>query len=201
MLQRNASRARIEYGRDVDAVLRNVGRRLRSLRRAQKRTLEELAADTGFTTGYLSQIETGDAVPSLAALAAISASLGTDMSAFFPFEASPGVHVSRAGDPDKLRIAPNSREEYIVVSSRGASAAFTALIARYFPGDSVGRYSQFGERFALVLEGSARFWIGGEPRLLEPGEFVHYTSHPEHSLDVVSNGPAEILWFVIPAMI
>ena len=147
MLQRNTSRARIEYGRAVDAVLRNVGRRLRSLRRAQKRTLEELAADTGFTTGYLSQIETGDAVPSLAALAAISASLGTDMSAFFPFEASPGVHVSRAGDPDKLRIAPNSREEYIVVSSRGASAAFTALIARYFPGDSVGRYSQFGERF------------------------------------------------------
>jgi transcriptional regulator with XRE-family HTH domain len=163
-------------------VLRNVGRRLRALRRAQKRTLEELAADTGFTTGYLSQIETGDAVPSLAALAAISASLGTDMSAFFPYEASPGVHVSRAGDPDKLRIAPNSREEYIVVSSRGTSAAFTALIARYFPG-------------------SARFWIGGEAHVLEPGDYVHYTSHPEHSLDVVSNGPAEILWFVIPAMI
>jgi transcriptional regulator with XRE-family HTH domain len=185
----------------VDAVLANVGKRLRALRRARNRTLEEIARDTGYTTGYLSQIETGEAVPSLSALAAIAAAHGTDITAFFPLEASAGVQISRAGDPDKLRIAPNSREEYVALSARGATSAFTALISRYFPGESVGRYSQFGERFALVLDGEARFNVDGEERVLRPGDCIHYTSHPEHSIDVVSHNPAEILWLVQPAMI
>ncbi|HVV56884.1 MAG TPA: helix-turn-helix transcriptional regulator, partial [Gaiellaceae bacterium] len=120
----------------MDAVLANVGKRLRALRRARGQTLEEIARDTGYTAGYLSQIETGEATPSLAALAAIAASLGTEITAFFPLEAPSGVRVSRAGDPDKLRIAPNSREEYVALSARGANASFTALISRYYPGDS-----------------------------------------------------------------
>lgn len=185
----------------MDAVIRNLGRRLRSLRRARRLTLEDLAADTGFTTGYLSQIETGEAIPSLAALAAIAAALGTDMSTFFPFETAPGVHVSRVGDRDRLRIAPNSRAEYIVLSARRPNATFTALIARYFPGEAVARYSQFGERFALVLEGEARLHAGGGDHDLGPGDTIHYTSHPEDTLDVVSHQPAEILWLVAPAMI
>jgi transcriptional regulator with XRE-family HTH domain len=185
----------------VDAVIANVGKRLRALRHARQRTLDDLAGDTGYTTGYLSQIETGEAVPSLTALSGIAAALGTDLTAFFPIEASPGVRVSRAADPDKLRIAPNSREEYVALSARGPDASFTALIARYFPGESVGRASQFGERFALVLEGEARFDIDGRERVLGPGDCIHYTSHPEHSIDVLSSRPAEILWIVLPAMI
>jgi transcriptional regulator with XRE-family HTH domain len=187
--------------RRVDAVLRNLGKRLRALRRAQTKTLEDLAGDTGFTTGYLSQIETGEAIPSLAALAAIATALGTDMAAFFPFEPAPGVHVSRVGSADKLRIAPNSRAEYMVLSSRRASAASTALIARYYPGEAVSRYSQFGERFALVLTGEALLHAGGGDHALAPGDCIHYTSHPEDTLDVVSHHPAELLWVVAPAIV
>jgi transcriptional regulator with XRE-family HTH domain len=197
-MQRADASVRVEV---VDAVLANVGKRLRALRRARKQTLEDIASETGYTAGYLSQIETGEAIPSLAALAMISAALGADLTAFFPLEAPSGVRVSRAGDPDKLRIAPNSREEYVALSARGASASFTALISRYFPGDSVGRYSQFGERFALVLGGEARFNIDAQERVLRAGDCIHYTSHPEHSVDVVSHNPAEILWLVLPAMI
>ena len=39
----------------------DIGRQLRALRRARRRTLEELAAETGFTRSYLSQIETSEA--------------------------------------------------------------------------------------------------------------------------------------------
>jgi len=184
----------------VDGVVANVGKRLRALRRARRRTLEDIAGDTGYTTGYLSQIETGEAVPSLTALAAISASLGADITAFFPPETSPSVRVSRAGDSEKLRIAPNSREEYVVLA-RGPSGSFTALVSRYFPGDPVCRYSQFGERFAHVMEGEVRLHIDEEERIFGKGDCVHYTSHPEHHAEVVSHNPVEILWLVLPAMI
>jgi quercetin dioxygenase-like cupin family protein len=123
------------------------------------------------------------------------------MSVFFPFESAPGVHVSRVGNADRLRIAPNSRAEYMVLSSRRASASFTALVARYFPGEGVSSYSQFGERFALVLDGEVRLNAGDRTQQLGPGEFVHYASHPEDALDVVSHKPAEVLWLVVPAMV
>ena len=186
----------------VDVILQNLGRRLRMLRRARLRTLEELAADTGLTPGYLSQIETGKAVPSLAALTAIAAALGADMTAFFPLEGSDGVRVSRAGDPDRLRIAPSSREEYTVLSTRGPTRAMTALVSRYDPEDSVGGpYTQLGERFALVLSGSLRFRIDDEDREVGPGDYLHFSSHPEQSALVTSEDPAEVLWLVAPPLI
>jgi len=185
----------------VDVVIRDLGRRLREFRHARRRTLEEVAEDTGLTTGYLSQIETGEAVPSISALAAIAAAMGTDMTAFFPFNGTPGVRISRAGDPDRLRISPTSSEEYVVLSARGPAASMTALISRYEGGDSVGPYAQFGERFALVLGGSVRFNVDGEDRVAGPGEFLHFSSHPEQSTDVVSDGAAEILWLVAPPVV
>jgi transcriptional regulator with XRE-family HTH domain len=185
----------------VDAALANVGKRLRALRRARGQTLEEIGAETGYTASYLSQIETGDATPSLTALAGIAATLGVEITAFFPLEAPSGIRVSRADNPDVLRIASTAQEEYVVLSARGQSASFTALISRYDPGHSVGRYSQFGERFALVLEGEARFSIGEQERVLSRGDCVHYTSHPEDSVDVSSDVPAEILWLVLPAIV
>ena len=119
----------------------DIGRQLRALRRARRRTLEELAAETGFTRSYLSQIETGEATPSLGALAAIAAALGTELAAFFPLRAGPAVHVSRAGDPDKLRVEPNSHEEYVVLGGRRPGAAFTAVRRALLPG-RVGRPQQ-----------------------------------------------------------
>ncbi len=185
----------------MDVVIRDLGKRLREFRHARRRTLEEVADDTGLTPGYLSQIETGEAVPSLSALAAIAASMGTDWTAFFPFTGGAGVRIARAGDPDRLRISPTSREEYDVLSARGPAAAMTALISRYERGDSVGPYSQFGERFALVLNGRARFNVDGEERIVGPGEYLHFSSHPEQSTDVVSDEPAEILWLVAPPVV
>ena len=179
----------------------DIGRQLRALRRARRRTLEELAAETGFTRSYLSQIETGEATPSLGALAAIAAALGTELAAFFPLRAGPAVHVARAGDPVKLRVEPNSHEEYVVLGGRRPGAAFTAVLARYFPGESVGRNSHLGERFALVLSGDVVINVGGERRPLAPGEWLHYAAQPEDTLEVVSHGPAEVLWLVVPAMI
>ena len=185
----------------MDVVLRDLGKRLRVLRRARNRTLEDLAADTGLTPGYLSQIETGKAVPSISALTVIAAALGADMTAFFPFDRPSGVRVTRAGDPDRLRIAPSSHEDYVILSAAGPDRAMTALVSRYATGDSVGPYSQLGERFALVLAGRIRFEVDGEERIAGPGQYLHYSSHPEQSVAVVSNEPAEVLWLVAPALI
>jgi transcriptional regulator with XRE-family HTH domain len=185
----------------VDVALQNVGRELRALRLARRTSTAELARDTGYSESYLNQVEKGMTIPSISALATLAASLGTDLTAFFPRENGERIVVARASDPHRLRVAPNAREEYTVLSARGPEAAYTALVHRLFPSDEVIRYRHVGERFALILSGSIELTIGGERVELEPGDTLHYSSHPEHECRVTSNGPAEILWFVSPAIL
>lgn len=185
----------------MDPGVGNVGREIRALRLARRVTIAELARDTGYSEGYLSQVENGATIPAISALATIAASLGTDLTAFFPREEHPRVHVSRASDPHKLRVAPNAREEYTVLTPRDPDSTFTALIHRMFPAEEVVRYRHVGERFLLVLAGSVSLTIGGERFDLDPGDTLHYSSHPEHEFRVTSNGPAEILWLVSPAIL
>lgn len=190
-----------KLARGVDRVVGNVGRGLRTLRQARRVSLADLARDTGYSEGYLSQVESGATIPAISALATLAASLGTDLTAFFPHDEDAKVYVARASDPHKLRIAPNAREEYTILTAEDDDATFTALIHRIFPSDEVFRYRHVGERFALVLSGEVSLTIGGEEFELGPGDTIHYSSHAEHTLRVSSNGPSEILWFVSPAIL
>ncbi len=178
-----------------------LGRRLRALRRARDTTLAQVADETGFTTGYLSQIENGLAVPSLSALADIAAALGADVAAFFPAHDAPRVRVTRAGDPRRIRIEEDPTTEYTILTSRGSDAAFSALIARYTEASDQLSTRHFGERFFYVRSGEGTLDIGGERYELRPGRFVHYSSHQEHALTVTSRQPLETVWLVDPPII
>src|SRR3954447_3758630 len=83
---------------DTVSSLSHIGRRLQRLRRQHALTLEQLAADSGLSTGYLSQIENGAAVPSLTALQLIAAELGADVADFFPDKRRRGTRLVRPGE-------------------------------------------------------------------------------------------------------
>ena len=178
-----------------------LGRRLRALRRRQGLTLAQVAEETSFTPGYLSQIENGLAVPALSALADIAAALGADIAAFFPAGEAPRVRVSRAGDPRRIRIAEDPTTEYTVLASRGSDGAFSALVARYTRASEQLRSRHFGERFFYVRSGEGVLEIGRERHELRPGRYVHYSSHGDHALTVTSEAPLETVWLVDPPII
>jgi transcriptional regulator with XRE-family HTH domain len=185
----------------MEEIAEGIGRRLRALRRARGMTLAEVAEATGFTPGYLSQIETGVAVPALSALADVAGSLGADVTVFFPAQEAPKVRVSRAGDPRRIRIERDPTTEYTVLASRGSDGAFSAVTATYKQGafDTTSRH--FGERFVYVRSGEGVLEIAGERHPLTAGRYVHYASHQEHTLSVTSDTPLETVWLVNPPII
>lgn len=188
---------------DTSTSLSHIGRRLQALRRAQRLTLEQLAGDSGLSTGYLSQIENGAAVPSLTALQLIAAELGVDVADFFPDERRRGTRLIRAEERHEFRIEPGSGEEYAVLAGQVHDRAFSALYARHAPGEggSERPFRHLGEEFGLVLSGSLRLTIDGEVHDIGPGEWIHYSSHPSHSAHVTSDEPVEALWLLTPAVI
>lgn len=186
----------------MNLAIADVGRRLRSVRQAKGLRVGDLARESGYSPGFVSQIESGTTVPSLSALAKLASALDMPVNDFFPTDpVASRVFVSRAGDPEKLRVSPNAHDEFTVLNGRGRRSAFTALVHRVFPSGPEDEERQAGERFALVLSGSATLEIDDEEHQLQGGDMVHYGSQVPHSFNVTSNGPTEILWLVIPPLL
>lgn len=188
---------------DTAPSLSHIGRRLQALRRHHALTLEQLASDSGLSTGYLSQIENGSAVPSLTALQLIAAELSVDVADFFPDEHRRGTRLIPAAERHAFRIDPGSGEEYAVLAGQVHDRAFSALYARHLPGagGSERPFRHLGEEFGLVLRGTLRVTIDGDTHDLGPGDWIHYSSHPSHSAHVTSDEPVEALWLLTPAVI
>jgi transcriptional regulator with XRE-family HTH domain len=187
--------------RPMEELFSRLGRELRRLRRQRGLTLEALASDTGLTASYLSQIEKGAAVPSISALAVIAASLDTSVGAFFSDGESPSVKVTRSGDPERFRVEPNSREEYSLLTARAPDGPISAISGRHYPGGPVLEFRHVGEEFAFVVSGSVRVVVGDEEHVLGPGDWMHYSAQASHSVDVVSNTPAETIWIHSPGLL
>lgn len=182
--------------------LDQIGTRLHAMRRAQGSTLDQLASDSGLSAGYLSQIENGAAIPSLTVLQVIAAELGVEVSAFFPDDRSRGTRLIRASERHGFRVDPGAGKDYAVLAGQVHERTFSALVARHeheIANESAFRH--LGEEFALILRGQLRIAIDGETHELAPGDWIHYSSHPSHSAEVISDEPAEVLWLLTPAVI
>ncbi|MEV6228050.1 XRE family transcriptional regulator [Saccharopolyspora shandongensis] len=186
----------------MDHTIANLGSVIRRHRIAAGMNVKELATETGYSSAYISQLESGTTLPSLSALATMAVALGIDVTRFFPPSPATSVRISKAGDVNKLRMSPSASEEYTILSSHGLGTSMSALIHRAYPTDSPPvRFRNAGERFALVQSGAVRFVFDGEETELTAGECVHFSSQRPYSMEIVSNGPAEILWFVTPAIV
>jgi transcriptional regulator with XRE-family HTH domain len=194
---------RFESTDEMEFGLSHIGQSLQSLRRDQGLTLQQLAGHCGFSTGYLSQIETGAAVPSLTALQLIAAELGVEVADFFPEEHRHGTRLIRAEDRHEFRLEPGSGEVYAVLAGQVADRAFSALYARHLPGTggSERPFRHLGEEFSLVLSGTLELTIEGETYELGPGDWIQYSSHPSHSAHVTSEEPVEALWLLTPGVV
>lgn len=187
----------------LETSLSHIGGRLQALRREKGLTLEQLAADSSLSAGYLSQIENGVAVPSLTALQVIAAELGIDVADFFPEERRHGTRLIRAGDRHEFQLEPESGEVYAVLAGQVHGRAFSALYARHLPvqGGNDRPFRHLGEEFGLVLSGALQVTVDGDEYELGPGDWIHYSSHPTHSAHVISDEPVEALWVLTPAVI
>lgn len=190
---------------EADWVLSNLGARIRQERRNRKLSLSELAAQGGYSEGYISAVETSATVPSLSALSTLAAVLRVDVSIFFPREVESEVTVHRTKAPGNLKFSESSAESYSLLSSRLDSPSYTALRHEFTDIDASATYRYVGERFCLVLRGEITLSFEVESFRLSPGESLHYSSHPEHALSIEAldedSNDVELLWIVTPALV
>lgn len=160
-----------------------LGRTIRTLRKARALTLVQLAARCDLTHSFLSQLERGQVRPSMASLERIAAALGSS-----PLELMAAAHDAASGRPEPevavIPAGPGSRRTPAGTAARmllHGNAPFHVLEFDYRDTEP-GEYHTHPEaEFLYILRGEALVDLAGHPEhrlgagdaLFTPGSTPH----------------------------
>lgn len=178
-----------------------IGTRMRELRKARGLTLKQLAATTGLSIGYLSQLERQAADPSVRALNVISTALGVGINWFFPDPdtvSDPEADlVVRADRRRTLRFSSGVRDELI---SPNLSGQLELIVTTFDPGAGSGAelYAHRGEEAGFIVEGQLEVTVGARLVTLGVGDTVQFASTIPHRYHNPGPGRTVMIWAVTP---
>ena len=199
----NKSGARL---RDSDGAKlgQQVGNAVRRLRTAHGLTLGEVAGRAGISRAMLSRLETGDVMPSLETLAALTTALGVSLSQLlqgFAGDTNPAQFVRRGEGLEVMRRGTKRGHTYhLLAADRGPRKIFEPFLvtltdkSEVFPG-----FEHPGIEFLYVLEGSLTYRYGDETYPLRPGDALTLVGHVPHGPATLVRLPIRLLSIIIYA--
>jgi transcriptional regulator with XRE-family HTH domain len=178
---------------------RSVGDRLREVRTSRELSLRALAKKSDLTSGFLSQIENGRVMPSIAALIRLCAALDVEVGAILS-EAMPRGRVVRRHDRAVYLFAEAGYRDEIVSSDSAKRLEVMRCIIE--PGGSTGPepYAHGSDvEVALVLRGRIVVDLGDERYELRAGDALTFPGTLPHTVTNPGKTDAEIVWALTPA--
>ncbi len=175
-----------------------LGGRIRTFRHRKGLTLRDLAERAGVTESFLSQVERGQASPSVSTLRRIAAGLGESIGSLFEDDGEAGVVVRRSARRIVEYPGLHARDEFITTSLEGKLQVILSVIE---PGGGTGDepyVHESDEECVLVLEGTLDLWIGETFYRLEAGDSVIHSSRVPHRNRNSGDVPAEVLFILTP---
>lgn len=179
-----------------------IAARLKAARSAKRMTLDELAAASGVTKGYLSKVERGQSNASVAALIRICESLDLHVGSLF--DETPAGEVVRAGQYPPIEFGGTQMQEFQLTPT--GERRFQVLMSDIAPGGGSGTdtYSLPAEaEFAIVLEGCLHidFTRGSGSRItLGKGDALTFDADRPHAFHADAQSGAKVLWVLTPAL-
>jgi transcriptional regulator with XRE-family HTH domain len=150
----------------------NLGGTVRRLREDQGLSLRTLAARTGFSASFLSQVENGQASPSISSMERIAAALGVTLGQFFQGAESASAIVKANTRVQLTSGWSKSRIESLGGDSGAAKAE--AVLVTIDAGGMSGKRAHPAprEEFAMVIQGRVLLVLGDDEHVLEDGDTV-----------------------------
>lgn len=186
----------------ADSTALTTGQRLRTLRKARKMSIRQLAERSGVTHPFISMIERDRHSPTISSLKRILDCLGVTLSDFFSeTENSDDTPVARPifyRANELVELADGTSLSYRQVGSHLEGAAMMILHERYAPGADTGPdpYSHDAEEGGVVVQGKLEMTVDGEVRILETGDAYYFDSRLPHRM----RNPFDDLCIVVSAV-
>jgi transcriptional regulator with XRE-family HTH domain len=158
----------------------DVGSHLKSVRMMYGLSQRELAKRAGVTNGTISLIEQNRVSPSISSLKKVLDGIPMSLAEFFTLDlhANPQVFYGR----DELTDIGDADVSLRLVAGKRPHRAMTIMHERYRPGADTGEdmLSHKGEEGGIILSGKVELTVGGQSRVLGPGDAYYFLSSVPH---------------------
>ena len=182
---------------DGDPIEQQLGTTIRELRLKRNTSLRTLAGQAEVSVSFLSQVERGEASPSIATLMRLAKALDQTIGSLF--EHRPNTRLVRAGTGPRL-VHPDRQWEEELLTPREfgrLQVIRSTLAAGGSSGDEILAYGA-SETTVLVQSGAVDFWLGSEHFRLEVGDCLSYDPSAPHRLANVASTPTVLLFASAP---
>jgi transcriptional regulator with XRE-family HTH domain len=172
---------------NTEDLSRDVGLRLRALRKAHGLSQRELAKRAGVTNGFISQLEAAKINTSLSALKRVLDGIPIGLSQFFAYEPQREEQVFFAAS--ELTEIGKGRISYRQVGGNLFAHDLQMLHEVYEPGADTGRVmlSHQGEEAGIIIEGRLEVTVGEQTKVLGPGDAYFFKSATPHRFRALRN--------------
>ena len=176
-----------------------IGPQLRAARLAARKSMAEVAEQSGLTKGFVSKLERDLANVSVASLIRLCEAL--DISAGSLFQPSRGEVIRRDAYPP-INFGGSGVREYLLTPS--GEKRMQAILSDIEPGGGSGAepYSLPADvEFVFVLAGQLEITVAGQLVTLDQGDAFTFPGSTGHTFQVpAGTGPARVLWVFSPAL-
>jgi transcriptional regulator with XRE-family HTH domain len=171
----------------------DVGSHLKAVRQMYGLSQRELAKRAGVTNGLISLIEQNRVSPSVSSLKKVLDGIPMALADFFTQDlgGKPQVFFPR----DELADIGTASVELRLVGSRLAKRNMSVLHERYAPNADTGEemLTHAGEEGGVIVKGQIELTVGGESRVLGPGDAYYFKSSLPHRFRNIGRVECEIV--------
>lgn len=179
----------------LNPIGQQVATAVRRLRKDARYSVRTLAGKTGFSPSFISQIENGQASPSIASLERIAQSFGVGLSDFFETLSSDGPAVVKAREREVIASAW-SRATLEGLGTIGGQAKVEAVMITLNEEGSSGKkpHARRADQLGLIIKGEVLLTLEDSIYRLGPGDSARIPANTPHRW---ANGKTKASQFVL----
>ncbi len=172
--------------------LLEISQTIRKVRQTQGMTVEQLAKKSGFSKGFISQVENFRQSPSLKALIRISEALGIPMSLLFSGEndATPQYTFGRLDDGVPVQRDDGEKHgiKYSALAYRQIGRQMDPFIIEYTPAAPRELMFHETEEFFVLLEGEVNYILYDDNRSfpMKHGDTLYLRANIPHRVELAA---------------
>lgn len=177
----------------------DLGLTIRRLRESRQLSLKEVAARSGLTQSFLSQVERNLTSPSVASLRKVAQAFGVPLTELFQGPVMPENRVVRRDERRQLVHPSRQWRDYLLTPN--LTGKLQVILSVIEPGGGSGEepYAHDSdEECVIVLRGRLEFWVGNDRYVLEEGDSIVFESRIPHRNRNPGPEQAEVLWITTP---
>ncbi len=184
-------------------MLKNLGQRIRTLRKAKGLTLVEISEKTGVAQATLSRIETGTMIGTVECHEKIAETLGIGLAELYSGVDKRYEQIARQ-DKDSRKITHHTKDVRIeLLTQESSSKKITPLLLTLQSGGKTEKESNERgvEKFLWVLDGSIKIRLDQEETVLKSQESIYFDASLPHQISHETGKPAKVFIAVSPSKI